>query len=338
VKAAIKGQREIQLGTSVEDAWKAIVSSGRHRWYYRLTPEGNFEEGATIKWVDGAHTPAEESEVVEVKAPNRLVLHSRFLYAPAFAKQPPHTLTWEVMPKGKNGCTVRMSWDATEMVAGLLESEADNILRGLRLEHDPEAQAEIERLPSIGPIEVHDVTPDRVGDYQNFFDRDAFRDFPGWQSCYCMETHRTQTDEEWAVRTAQDNRRDMTKKIKDGEVTALLAYVDGKPVGWCNYGETTRLNGVMHRFGLNASTQQGVGSLACFVIAAPYRNHGVASALLEAALERLRARGVKVAEAYPVKELKSAQSNYRGPLSMYTAAGFEPYHETERHLIVRKTL
>ena len=335
----MKGHREVQLSTSVDDAWKAIVSPDRHRWYYRLTPEGEFKKGGRIRWVDGANTPAEESEVVEIAAPHRLVMHTRFLYAPVFAQQTPHTLTWDVTRKAKSrGCTVRMSWEAGEIVHGLLESEADNILHGLRLEHDPAAQAEIARLESIGQIEVHDVTADRVPDYQSFFDHDAFRDYPGWQSCYCMETHRTQTDAEWAVRTAQDNRRDMSKMIKEGKVTALLAYVDGKPVGWCNYGETTRLNGVMHRFGLNAATQQGVGSLACFVIAAPYRGHGVATKLLDAALDRLRARGVKVAEAYPVKELKSAQSNYRGPLSMYTAAGFEPYHETERHLIVRKNL
>src|SRR5205823_3619996 len=139
--------------------------------------------------------------------------------------------------------------------------------------------------------------------------------------------------EEWAVRTADDNRRDMSKGITSGTVTGLLAYVDGKPVGWSNYGETTRLNGVMHRFGLNAAEQQGVGSLACFVIAAPYRQHGVASMLLESALDRLRARRVKTAEAYPVKELKSAQSNYRGPLSMYLQAGFEPYRDTERAVV-----
>jgi GNAT superfamily N-acetyltransferase len=287
--------------------------------------------------MDGSGEPAEVSEVVEVKPPHRLAMHTRFLYASGFANQPPHLLAWDIAPKGK-GCVVRLSWDAGKLVAGLLESEADNILRGLRLEHDPAAQAEIARLETVGKITVEDVTADRVSDYHEFFDHHAFRDFPGWQSCYCMETHRTQTDEEWAVRTAADNRRDMTAMIKEGKVTALLAYAAGKPVGWCNYGETTRLNGVMHRFGLNAVEQKNVGSLACFVIAAPYRNHGVATRLLEAALERMRARGVKVAEAYPVKELKSAQSNYRGPLSMYLGAGFEPYRETGRHMIVRKTL
>ncbi len=332
-----RGSREVRLDAPVETAWNALVSPTRHRWYYRLTPDGEFAKGRTIRWLDGGGAPAEESEVVELEAPNRLVMHTRYLYAPAFAKQPPHEITWEIATHRK-GCRVRMSWEAGEIVAGLLESEADNLLQALRLEHDPAAQAEIARVPTIGAIEVHDVSPDRLADYQAFFDHDAFRDFPGWQSCYCMETHRTQTDEEWAVRTAQDNRRDMSKAIQEEKVTGLLAYVAGKPVGWCNYGETTRLNGLMHRFGLNAAEQQGVGSLACFVIAAPYRKHGVATALLEAALERLRARGVRVAEAYPGRQQDSPQGNYRGPLQMFLRAGFEPYRETERHLIVRKPL
>jgi GNAT superfamily N-acetyltransferase len=333
-----RGSAQIQIDAPAKTAWEALVSPGRRRWYYRLTPEGEFAEGSRIRWMDGSgDAPAEEWEVVELQAPRRLVARARLMYAPVFAKQEPHTLTWEVTRVAK-GCRVRMSWEAGEIVAGLLESEADNFLKALRLEHDPVAQAEIARLESIGEITVEDVTPDRVGDYHEFFDHHAFRDYPGWQSCYCMETHRTQTDEEWAVRTAADNRRDMTGLINEGRVTALLAYADGKPVGWCNYGETTRLNGVMHRFGLNSAEQQGVGSLACFVIAAPYRNHGVAARLLDAALERLRARDVKVAEAYPVKDSKSSQSNYRGPLSMYLAAGFEPHRETGRHLIVRKTL
>jgi GNAT superfamily N-acetyltransferase len=332
-----RGVRKIHLDTPAKAAWEAIVSPQRRRWYYGLTPAGEFVEGGKIRWDDGAGAPAEESQVVEVKAPARLVMRTRFVFAPAFAKLAPHTLSWQVTRSGK-GCQVALSWDADPTVAGMYEAEADSILLALRLEHDPAAQAELSRLPAIGAIHVEDVTPERVADYQAFFDHDAFRDFPAWRSCYCMETHRTQTDEEWAVRTAADNRRDMSKGIEEGKVTALLAYVDGKPVGWCNYGETTRLNGVMHRFGLHAGEQQGVGSLACFVIAAPYRKHGVATALLEAALDRLRARGLRVVEAYPARNPDSPQSNYRGPLQMFLRAGFEPHRETERHLIVRKTL
>ena len=332
-----RGTRKVHLATSARSAWDALVTSERHRWYYRLKPEGEFVAGGRIQWLDAGGAPAEESEVVEVTPPKKLVLRTRFVFAPAFASQPPHLLTWQVARSGK-GAQVTMSWEASDVVAGLFESEADNIMQALRLEHDPAAQAELARLPEIGRIEVMDVTPERVEDYQAFFDHEAFRDYPQWQSCYCMETHRTQTDEEWAGRTAADNRRDMTSGIEEGKVSALLAYVGGKPVGWCNYGETPRLNGVMHRFGLNVAEQQGVGSVACFVIAAPFRKHGVASALLDAALERLKARGVRVAEAYPTRSSDSPQGNYRGPLQMFLRAGFEPYRETGRHLIVRKQL
>jgi len=96
---------------------------------------------------------------------------------------------------------------------------------------------------------------------------------------------------------------------------------------------------VAHRYGLEAADQQGVGSVACFVIAAQYRGHGVATRLLEVALERLRAKGFRAVEAYPPKKSDgTAQGSYRGPLEMYLRAGFEPYREAGRTLVVRKAL
>src|SRR5258706_210021 len=184
-----------------------------------------------------------------------------------------------------------------------------------------------------------DVTPERVADYLDFFDHRASRDFPAWQSCYCMETHRHHTDDEWSARTGVDNRTDMQAMIRDGGVTALLAYVDGKPVGWCNYGETTRLSGVMMKLKLDAAEHAGVGSVSCFVIASPYRGHGVATKLLDAAIERIQARGLRAVEAYPRRqEDRSAQAHYRGSLRMYEKACFEPHRETERYFVMRKSL
>ena len=331
------GSRQIALGVPVESAWAALVSGERKDWYYRLTPEGEFAEGNHIRWVDNAGKVVEQSEVVEVKAPWHMVLKTRFLFAPNFAAEEPHLATWTI-EDANGGCRVNFGWRSGEVVAGLFEAEAESMLRALALALDPAAQATLARLPAIGEVDVRDVTPDRVAEYHSFFDDYAFRDYPAWQSCYCMETHRTQRDEEWAGRTAADNRRDMTAMINRGEVTALLAFVGGKPVGWCNYGETTRLAGLMHRFGLQAAEHEGVGSVACFVIGAPYRGHGVASRLLEAAVDRLRKRGLRAVEGYPAGKEDSPQGNYRGPLSMFLRAGFAPYRETEHHTIVRKTL
>jgi hypothetical protein len=47
---------------------------------------------------------------------------------------------------------------------------------------------------------------------------------------------------------------------------------------------------------------------------------------------------MRAVEGYPHRGADSAQTNYRGPLSMYLRAGFEPYRETERNIVVRKSL
>ena len=330
-------RRVIDVNASPQAVWDELTRQGRNNWYFMLDVEGKFETGARVVWKAGGDV-AEDAEVVAAQSPHRLELRTRLLFAPNLAELAPHWLEWEVAPVD-GGSRVTLSWEAEPAASNLYESEGDGILRGLRLAVDPAARAELARLPDIGDVEVHDVTPDRVQDYLEFFDHHAFLDFPAWQSCYCMETHRHHTDDEWSARTGADNRADMQTMIRAGQVTALLAYVDGKPVGWCNYGETTNLSGVMMKLKLDAPEHAGIGSIACFVIAAPYRGHGVASKLLAAAVERLQARGLRAIEAYPRRQDEgSDQAHYRGSLRMYEKAGFEPYRETERYLVVRKQL
>ena len=325
------------MNATPEAVWQEITKQGRNNWYFMLDVDGTFASGRRVVWKAGGDI-AEEAEVMEADPPRRLELRTTLRFAPNLAALPPHRLVWEVVP-ADGGSVVTLSWEAAPQASNLYESEGEGILRGLRLAVDPSASAELARLPQIGAIEVRDVTPARVADYLDFFDHRAFRDFPAWQSCYCMETHRHHTDDEWSARTGVDNRSDMQAMIRDGGVTALLAYVDGKPVGWCNYGETTRLSGVMMKLKLDAAEHAGVGSISCFVIAAPYRGHGVATKLLDAAIERMQARGLRAVEAYPRRqEDRSAQAHYRGSLRMYEKAGFEPYRETERYFVMRKSL
>ena len=152
-----RGSADVYLDMPAETAWNALVSTDRREWYFRLTAEGDFDTGRTVRWLDVRGEPAEESEIIESSAPLRLTMRTHFLFAPAFAEQPAHTVAWELTPDGA-GCRVRMSWEAGEITGGLLASEAQNILDGLRLEHDPTAQAELARLPQIGEIEMHQAS------------------------------------------------------------------------------------------------------------------------------------------------------------------------------------
>ena len=332
------GARDIHVDAAPDKVWDALVAQGERHWYFQLHVTGSFEPGGQVRWGWPGDSVAEEADVIVADRPHRLELRTHYKFAPNLAAEAPHLITWEIESDGA-GSHVTLAWDAGPQVSRMLEAEGLSVLRGLRLAVDPAATAELTRLPVIGEVTVLDVTPERVADYQSFFDNDAFRDYPAWQSCYCMETHRTLPDEEWTARTSIENRADMTSMIGRGQVTGLLAYVDGKPVGWCNYGETTHLGGVMMKLKLDASEHDRVGSVACFVIASQYRGHGVATRLLDAAIDRLRDRGLRAVEAYPRKEGGgSAQAHYRGSLTMFERAGFETYRDAGKYLIVRKPL
>lgn len=189
-----------------------------------------------------------------------------------------------------------------------------------------------ERLPSIGPIEVHPVTTDRIPDALRFFDHDAFADNPRWAACYCMFFHRDDPqangDLPW-----QENREDLAGRLREQKTWGYLAYVDGKPAGWCN--ASLRSAFPTRRKG---EGDEETGVVACFVIAPPYRGHGVAKNLLNAALEGFRARGVKKVEAHPYLDTKDEYINYHGPLALYEQAGFKELQRNEKTALVTKDL
>jgi ribosomal protein S18 acetylase RimI-like enzyme len=326
------------LAVPAEAIWEVLIGTGRRDWYYRLTAEGSFAPGAKVRWLGAGGEIAEESEVLELSAPLLLKLRTRFLFATPFAAAPAHEVTWKLSPE-QGGTRVTLSWKGSGPAQSLLDNQGEAILDGLALAVDPAARAAVERLPEIGELEIRDLTPELLADYQRFFDQEAFRDYPAWQDCYCMETLWDGIDDELAPRTAADNRQEMSKRVGAGGVTALLAFDGERPVAWCHYGESTALAGVARRFGLEAADHEGVGSVACFVIASQYRGHGVATRLLEEVVERLRGKGLRAVEAYPPNESDgTAQGNYRGPLEMYRRAGFEPYRVAGKTLIVRKAL
>ena len=74
--------------------------------------------------------------------------------------------------------------------------------------------------------------------------------------------------------------------------------------------------------------------VSCFVIAPPFRRHGIASALLDRVIADASARGAAWIEGYPLnKPEESDAGHFRGPRSMYDARGFEPIKVRERDTV-----
>jgi GNAT superfamily N-acetyltransferase len=185
---------------------------------------------------------------------------------------------------------------------------------------------------------IREIDPTLKDDVLGFFAHDAFADNPEWASCYCMFYHVGGAPSEWEQRTGVENRAAMAARIDAGRMPGLLAYLGGKAAGWCNAAAQPMLGGFSRLEEMAGPADRQVGSIVCFVIAAPHRRHGLARKLLDAACDSFRRQGLIIAEAYPRKESASAAQAYHGPLSLYLGAGFVVHRDAGDFVVVRKSL
>jgi GNAT superfamily N-acetyltransferase len=166
----------------------------------------------------------------------------------------------------------------------------------------------------------------------HYFDMVAYADNPNWSRCFCME----RLVEDYENSTKAQNRASRSELILSAKANGLVAYRLGRVVGWCHAAPKTELLNVPGDHSADA------GAIVCFVVAPDQRRQGIATQLLETALEHLRSRGMTIAEAYPWRgEVDAARwiwAQYVGPLSMYLKAGFEIAEEHEDFCIVRRKL
>lgn len=197
-------------------------------------------------------------------------------------------------------------------------------------------------------VDIRELTPKLLDDYLAFFDNDAFGDFPWWSACYCRFWDDPSDVEGDSSPVHRDPYRALvTELVRSGRQQGLLAYSDGKVVGWCN--AKTRLGYAMPRRieKTPADDAARVGSIVCFIVAKDFRGKGLASAMLDAACEKFRREGRAIAEAYPTTAAPSgpyadqipwSAHNHTGPLEMYRKAGFVVHKQLERFAVVRKAL
>jgi GNAT superfamily N-acetyltransferase len=190
------------------------------------------------------------------------------------------------------------------------------------------------RREEIGEITISSVTEDSIDDWLQFFDHDGFAGNPDWASCYCLEPHIPATAEN-PERAWRESRSIMVKRILNGETFGYLAYVDRKPAGWVNASLRSDYELFQH-VDPNGPESSSIIGVSCFVIAPPYRRHGLASALLDRVIADAATRGALWIEGYPRNEpISNDAAHFRGPRSMYTKRGFQPVVVRERDTVMR---
>jgi ribosomal protein S18 acetylase RimI-like enzyme len=151
---------------------------------------------------------------------------------------------------------------------------------------------------AMSTIHCVDLTPDRLPDYLAFFETRAFTDNPRWARCYCYFPLHDPTHTDWSQRTATENRRALCDSVASGSARGLLAYRDGKVVGWCSAGPWSQYPMLGD---VDEPDAASLGMIFCFVVAPAQRGQGIASAMLDAACDTFKSRGFAAAVAKPRK-------------------------------------
>ena len=191
------------------------------------------------------------------------------------------------------------------------------------------------RLDSIGAVEVRPVGGERIDDWLAFFDHDGFAGNPDWASCYCLEAHEP-APPEMPDRPWRQSRRTMIERLRAGSTFGYLAYAEGQPAGWVNASLRADFR-FYSDIDPSGPPPRSVISVSCFVVAPPFRKHGVASALLDHVVAEAPGRGAQWIEGYPHNAPREGDAgHFRGPRSLYEARGFMPVEVRERFAVMRR--
>jgi GNAT superfamily N-acetyltransferase len=138
------------------------------------------------------------------------------------------------------------------------------------------------------------------------------------------------------------NRIDRLERIKSGKASGLLAYAEGKVIGWCNVAPRDSYVNLRHFEQAIVDPRERVGSITCFLVSSEYRKMGVATRLLQSACDIIRRRGLPIAEGYPwtpqdiPNDIPHDGLNFRGSLNLFLRSGFQVHMKFERFTVVRK--
>jgi len=190
--------------------------------------------------------------------------------------------------------------------------------------------------------EIVPLTPDRWDDMAALFGEGGDP-----KQCFCM-FWRLRSNA-WRMGDTVDSRERMHALVDEERDPApgLLAYRDGRAVGWVSVAPREDYDRLVHSRVRPRLDDVPVWSVVCFVVSKTARRQGLTSSLLDAATDYARAHGAPALEAYPVDPGDGhvpAAVGYTGLLSTFLAAGFRVVHEidspgaTVKRVIVRREI
>jgi len=116
--------------------------------------------------------------------------------------------------------------------------------------------------------------------------------------CWCMSWRLKKA--EFERQKGAQNKEAMKRLVQQNENIGVLAYVDGKAIGWCAVAPREVYLRLENSRVLKRIDDKPVWSITCFYITKEYRRKGISMLLIKGAINYCKAKGAKVIEAYPV--------------------------------------
>ena len=131
---------------------------------------------------------------------------------------------------------------------------------------------------------------------------------------------------EYEKNKGEGNKKEFHGIVQSGAPTGVLAYVGGKPVGWCAVAPRTDYPVLERSRILKPVDEQPVWSVTCFFVPKEHRRGGLTAKLLRAAIDYAREKGAKIVEGYPQDPKKRTMVDtfaWTGFASAFKKAGFK---------------
>jgi GNAT superfamily N-acetyltransferase len=173
--------------------------------------------------------------------------------------------------------------------------------------------------PKLPPLEVHPLTPDRWPDLEALFGPKG-----ACAGCWCMGWRLSRA--QFVAGKGEKNKKAMKAIVESGEIPGLIAYAQGRPVGWIAIARRERYVRLAKARTLKPLDDQPVWSVTCFFVAKDFRRRGVTVDLLRAAKAFAAKRGATILEGYPSDPRGKALPDpfvYTGLPGAFEKAGFE---------------
>lgn len=170
--------------------------------------------------------------------------------------------------------------------------------------------------------------------FADFFQKLDFAHEPHFSTCYCRFYHLDCELDEWQNLDPEENRIGAKEAIDDGSMFGFLAFDGDKCVGWLNANKAESYPRLTPYVGPYVEGKKVAVSI-CFVIHPEYRNQGIATALLEAAVNYYQEQGYDAIMSMPIQD-DFSEKQYRGTVTMYEKLGFENIRSIEQVRVMWK--